>query len=188
MLVGLKPATFLRSFPEAPTSPGMRMKRMPQVDLRNLVIMVLLGLLGVALGSSLQQARSGSGGGGDSARDLIAVSANYSTGAAALYVLDARTQHMAVYRVENGRALELIAARDISYDLKLESYGDQSVPGMLPASLRAKWDRWTKAGGRGAKGFATPPTSETPEAGETGPRGPTVTNLDTGVTNTPSGK
>ncbi|HMS17354.1 MAG TPA: hypothetical protein PKA37_10975 [Planctomycetota bacterium] len=160
---------------------------MPNFDARNLVIMLLLGLLGVAVGASWQQARSTpSGGGGDSSRDLIAVTGHYSTGSTALYVLDTRTYHMAVYRVENGKALELIAARDISFDLKLESYGDQSPPSLQPARLRATWEKWVKTGA--VEPSATGKTVRPEERAGGEPRGPSVINLNEGVTNTPPPK
>lgn len=144
---------------------------MRHLDIKSFAILILTALLGVSVGSTLRASRSG--GGGDSARDIIAVTGHYSTGATALYVLDARTMHMAVYRVENGRALELIGARNIAYDLKLESYGDQTHPSLAPAKLRERWEEWVKRGGEGSPP-ATPRTtlrrSETPgEPAETSP-------------------
>ena len=56
---------------------------------------------------------------------MIAVTGTYGSGASVLYLIDTRTRHMAVYKVDNGRKLELVAARNIAFDLNL---GDVQRP------------------------------------------------------------
>jgi hypothetical protein len=82
------------------------------------------------------QGGNSTGGGGDASRDLIAVTGTYGSGASVLYVIDTKTRHLAVYKTDNGRKLEFIAARDIRYDLALEDYNDISEPGYTPKELR----------------------------------------------------
>jgi hypothetical protein len=106
-----------------------------------LVVLVVLAIAGAAvLFNSRATAQAGStGGGGDANRDLIAVTGTYGSGASVLYLIDTRTRHMAVYKTENGRKLELVAARNVSWDLNLETYNDQSEPGYTPRELRRGW-------------------------------------------------
>lgn len=81
----------------------------------------------------------------------------YGSGASALYLIDTRTRHLAVYRLENGRALELVAARNCSYDFLLETYNDQTAAGMLPAGLRRSWQEMNRKA-------TTPATPGSPDA------------------------
>lgn len=92
----------------------------------------------------------GGGGGGDAARDLIAVTGTYGSGASVLYLVDARTRHLAVYKTENGRKLEFVAARNLEYDLKLEALNDESPPGFSPDELRRSWIK-SRAGGAASR-------------------------------------
>jgi hypothetical protein len=104
-------------------------------------VLAVLAVAGVAaLLNSRATAQGGSsGGGGDANRDLIAVTGTYGSGASVLYLIDTRTRHMAVYKVDNGRKLELVAARNVTWDLNLETYNDQSEPGYGPRELRRGW-------------------------------------------------
>lgn len=102
-------------------------------------------------------AQSGStGGGGDANRDMIAVTGTYGSGASVLYLIDTRTRHMAVYKTENGRKLELVAARNVSWDLNLETYNDQSEPGYTPRELRRGWVEASKTAGPTSRPEETP--------------------------------
>ncbi|MAG59109.1 MAG: hypothetical protein CMJ83_22715, partial [Planctomycetes bacterium] len=78
---------------------------MSRIDPKNVLILLLLSLfVWVAVDGS---AFAGSqGGGGDHDRGLIAVTGTYGSNASALYLIDTRTRHMSVYRLENGRSLE----------------------------------------------------------------------------------
>ncbi|GEM_PF-2141601 len=72
----------------------------------------------------------GHGGGVGWAGDLIAVTGSYGVGTSVLYVIDARTKHLAVYEARGGsrqgRRLVLVGARRIDLDLRLEGYNDES--------------------------------------------------------------
>ena len=65
-----------------------------------------------------------------------------------LYLIDTRTRHLAVYKTDNGRKLELVAARNVTWDLKLETYNDQSEPGYGPRELRRGWAEARRTDGR----------------------------------------
>ncbi len=81
------------------------------------------------------------GGGGDANRDLIAVTGSYGSGASVLYLVDTRTRHLTVYKTDNGRKLEFVAARNFDYDLKLDTYNDGSEAGFSPDDLRRSWNK-----------------------------------------------
>ena len=71
----------------------------------------------------------------------------YGSGASALFLVDTRTRHLAVYRLRNGRHLEFLAARDCMYDFFIETYNDQSAPELLPGVLKKGWRHFNKTGG-----------------------------------------
>ena len=153
-------------------------------DARNLIILALVAVLGVGLGRSLVAA-PGEARETDSARNIIAVTGQFATGGECLYVLDADSRHLSVYRmVDNGRALEFVAARDITYDLKLESYGDESNPSVLPGRLRQRWGEWLRTGGRQAQ----PGSTQDQGSSKKSLRGPRYTDLNGGGAEKPSGK
>ena len=118
-------------------------------DPRNLLIVALVIAL-AALFWDRHLHAGNQGGGGDNDRGLIAVTGTYGSGASALYLIDTKTRHLAAYRLDNGRSLEFVAARDCSFDFFLETYQDQSPPSMLPGSLRKSWQRFST-------GETTPP-------------------------------
>ena len=107
------------------------------IDPRNILILVLLGFLTWQLVDNRAQASTD--GGGDANRSLIAVTGQYGSGASALYLVDTKTRHMAVYRLRNGRHLEFVAARDCMYDFFLETYNDLTPAELMPKALRRGW-------------------------------------------------
>jgi hypothetical protein len=111
------------------------------------VVVALVAVGGLIAVVNTNVTAQGSGGGGDASRDLIAVTGTYGSSASVLYVIDTRTRHLAVYKTDNGRKLELVAARDIALDLKLELYNDQSEPGYSPRELRKGWADLSRTGG-----------------------------------------
>jgi hypothetical protein len=119
----------------------------------------LLVLLVVAFRLTWQlPAQGGStGGGGDANRDLIAVTGTYGSGASVLYLIDTRTRHMAVYKTDNGRKLELVAARNVAWDLNLETYNDQSEPGYSPRELRKGYVEASRTAGPSSRPDEPPP-------------------------------
>lgn len=107
------------------------------------LIALLLGLL-IWQGGFASAGSGRDGGGGDADRGLIAVTGQYGSGAAALYVIDTKSRHMAVYRLENGRELEFVSARNMTYDFYLESVNDRSRDWLKPESLRRSWQRFNQ--------------------------------------------
>jgi hypothetical protein len=110
-----------------------------------LVVSAVLALGGLAM--IVSSRADAQGGGGDATRDLIAVTGTYGSSASVLYLIDTKTSHMAVYKTDNGRRLELVAARNFAYDLRLDSYNDQSEPGYTPRELRRGWSDQNRTGG-----------------------------------------
>lgn len=84
--------------------------------------------------------RAGGDGGAtaDSDRHMVAVTGTTSSGSAVLYLVDTRLKRLAVYGA-TGKNIELIAARNIEYDLKLDSYHDGSADEVQVRRLRADW-------------------------------------------------
>jgi len=90
-------------------------------------------------GPSVPQGGGGGGGGtADSDRNMVAVTGTTSTGSAVLYLVDTRLKRLAVYSA-TGKNIELVASRNIEYDLKLDSYHDASSDEVQVRRLRADW-------------------------------------------------
>jgi len=142
---------------------------MSRIDFRNVVIVLLLALFVWVAVDGSAQART-DGGGGDHDRGLIAVTGAYGSNASALYLIDTRTRHMSVYRLENGRALEFVAARDCTYDFYIETYNDRSDSGFKPRDLRRSWERYGRRGLGSPDEPATTPPSDKPSRIEVGPK------------------
>ena len=123
-----------------------RLAPLVRMDPRTLLIVALAGLLLWQSAAGTTPPSAPDGGGGDADRGLIAVTGPYGGGASALYVIDTRTRHMAVYRLANGRRIEMVAARDCMYDFLLESYNDASAEWVAPAALRKRWQKFQKDG------------------------------------------
>ena len=108
-------------------------------------------LLGLQVaGGSLARAEGGAsapqgggGGGGataDSDRNMVAVTGTTSTGSAVLYLVDTRLKRLAIYQA-TGKNIELVASRNIEYDLKLDSYHDASADEVQVRRLREDWEK-----------------------------------------------
>lgn len=119
---------------------------MARFDVRNVLLMVLTcGFVWIV---AERRADAGSnGGGGDNDRGMIAVTGTYGSGASALYLFDTKSRHLAVYKLENGRQLDFVAARDCNYDFFLEAYNDQSPSSMRPSALRRSWHEFNRSSG-----------------------------------------
>ena len=91
-------------------------------------------------GASMPQPGGGGGGGAtaDGDRNMIAVTGTSATGAAVLYLVDTRVKRLAIYQA-SGKNVELVAARNIEYDLKLDSYHDASAEEVQVRRMRAEW-------------------------------------------------
>ena len=95
--------------------------------------------------------RSAGGGTADGDRDMIAVTGTSSSGAAVLYLVDTRLKRLAVYQA-SGKNIELVAARNIEYDMKLDSYRDDSPEEVQVRRLRADWLKGQGGGKAGGDG------------------------------------
>ncbi|TAH36336.1 MAG: hypothetical protein EYC70_11045 [Planctomycetota bacterium] len=66
----------------------------------------------------------------DSGNRYVAVSTEYQQGVGLLYVLDQKTEHLAVYEARGGapnsHELVLVGARNISLDTQLDGFNDES--------------------------------------------------------------
>lgn len=138
---------------------------MKSFDLKTATICLLAAALVI-----LWLAPGGARAGGDTEHTdkLIAVTGQYGSNAAVLYLIDAETRHMAVYRTQNGRSIELVAARRFEHDLKLVSYMDESPTAMNPIKLEETYRRYVN--GRPAPGVT--PGAPTDAAGEETPAAP----------------
>jgi hypothetical protein len=145
---------------------------MSSLDIKSVAILVLLGLFLWAVVE--RPAHAGTDGGGDADRGLIAVTGTYGSGYSALYLIDTKTRHLTAYRLENGRKLEFIAARNCTYDFYLEEFNDDSAPGFSPRQLRRSWKRVSEGvPAEPGKTGASPVDPATPDPGArpgTGPR------------------
>lgn len=82
----------------------------------------------------------------NSNQDMIAVTGTYSSGVSALYLIDTRTRQLAVYAVDAaGNKLRLVAARNITYDMKIPEYNDGSEEKVKVENLKKDWLKFNKA-------------------------------------------
>jgi hypothetical protein len=93
-----------------------------------------------AEGGSAPQPGGGGGAAGtaDGDRTMVAVTGTSPTGSAVLYLVDTKLKRLLVYQ-GTGKNVELVAARNIEYDLKLDSYHDSSPEDVQVKRLRAEW-------------------------------------------------
>jgi hypothetical protein len=91
-----------------------------------------------AEGGSAPQGGGGGGGTADGDRNMVAVTGTSPTGSAVLYLVDTKLKRLLVYQ-GTGKNIELVAARNIEYDLKLDSYHDSSPEEVQVKRLRAEW-------------------------------------------------
>lgn len=92
-------------------------------------------------GASVPQPGGAGGGGGataDGDRSMVAVTGTSSSGSAVLYLVDTKLKRLMIYQA-TGKNIELIAARNIEYDLKLDTYHDASPEEVQVRRLRADW-------------------------------------------------
>jgi len=82
--------------------------------------------------------RNAGGGTADSDKNMIAVTGTSSTGAAVLYLIETREKRLSVYH-SSGKNIELVAARNIEFDLKIDAYRDSSDEEVQVRRLRSDW-------------------------------------------------
>jgi hypothetical protein len=101
---------------------------------------------------SVPAGKSAGGGTADSNNDMVAVTGTASTGAAVLYLVDTRQKRLCVYQA-SGKNIELVAARNIEFDLRLDGYRDETEAAFQVDRLRAAWlqSQGAKPGGGAPK-------------------------------------
>jgi hypothetical protein len=75
----------------------------------------------------------------DSNNRFVAVTCPIGSGESVLYVLDAKTEQVVVYRYQRRKGIEFLAARKIDYDLRVKGYKDVSE--FLRDDLRAEYNK-----------------------------------------------
>ncbi len=111
-------------------------------DPRNLAILGLVAvaafLLGSGRGGSVALGQGYPGGTADSNGKMIAVTGTVGSGVSVLWIIDTEGRHLAVYRCRGGKTIELVAARNVKWDLQIEEFHDESrySPAQLADELR----------------------------------------------------
>lgn len=120
-------------------------------DPRNLFILVLLAvaafLAGHALSRNEAHGQGYPGGTTDSNGQMIAVTGTIGSGVSVLWLIDTENGNLAVYQCRGGKSIELVAARKIEWDLKIETFHDESL--LSPGRLRKMFFEQEQAGGTG---------------------------------------
>jgi hypothetical protein len=110
-------------------------------DPRSLLIVVLAAaaafLAGGALNRTEALGQGYPGGTADSNNRMIAVTGTIGSGVSVLYVIDTASGQLAIYQCRGGKSVELIAARRIEWDLKIDQFHDESLHS--PDSLRKRY-------------------------------------------------
>ncbi len=100
-------------------------------DPRNYLIMVLVAAMAFVVGQSAgdQKAlgQSTPGGTADSNNVMIAVTGTIGSGVSVLWIVDTEQRQLSVYRCKGGKSIELVAARNIEWDLKVAQFHDESL-------------------------------------------------------------
>jgi hypothetical protein len=131
-------------------------------DPRNLVIVVLAAAAAFLAGGALRRGEALGqgypGGTADSNNRMIAVTGTIGSGVSVLYVIDTVDRQMAVYQCRGGKSVELVAARRIEWDLKIDQFHDESL--YSPDALRKRYyggtateEGGTEGAGEGTGGF-----------------------------------
>ena len=107
-------------------------------DTRNLAIVALVALAAFLLGNTNRDGtalgQGYPGGTADSNRTMIAVTGTIGSGVSVLWIIDTEYRHLAVYQCRGGKSIELVAARNIEWDQKIEQFHDESL--YAPEKLR----------------------------------------------------
>jgi hypothetical protein len=137
-------------------------------DPRNLAIVALVAAAAFLLGSTARErhahAQGYPGGTADSNGRMIAVTGTIGSGVSVLWLVDTVDRQLAVYQCRGGKSIELVAARKIEWDLKIEEFRDESIHS--PEYLRKLYRR-DRGGGSG--GIKTPDEKQDDKEG----KGPT---------------
>jgi hypothetical protein len=143
-------------------------------DPRNLLIVALVAAAAFLAGG---QARRGEalgqgypGGTADSNNRMIAVTGTIGSGVSVLWVIDTVDRQLAVYQCRGGKSVELVAARRIEWDLKIDQFHDESL--YDPETLRQRYFGKPEGEGTAKPEEGSPPpqdgggNTEEPDKGE----------------------
>jgi len=91
-------------------------------------------------------------------QDMIAVTGEFGMGTSVLYLIDTKKRSLVVYEARGGSQseLRLIAARDVTYDMRLRSYNDSTEASMRVDELERKWRSFSRENEQQGKKRATP--------------------------------
>jgi hypothetical protein len=107
-------------------------------DPRNYLIIALVAAIAFVVGQSSggreALGQSTPGGTADSNNVMIAVTGTIGSGVSVLWVIDSEQRQLACYRSKGGKTIELVAARNIEWDLKVAQFHDESL--MRPDQLK----------------------------------------------------
>ena len=135
-------------------------------DPRNYLIIALVAVVAFVVGQSSgdQQAlgQSTPGGTANSNNVMIAVTGTIGSGVSVLWIVDTEQRQLAVYRSKGGKTIELVAARNIEWDLKVDQFHDESL--LRPDQLKKLYLGGTQDG---PDGMTEDPVEapRTPESG-----------------------
>ena len=120
---------------------------------RDVVLVAFVAIAAYLMGRQSVPARAGNG--VDHNRDMIAVTGEFGAGTSVLYLVDTRQKTLLVYQAQGGSQsdLKFVAARNITYDLKVSSYNDATETGMSVEKLERLW---RKSHGRKSADGAAP--------------------------------
>lgn len=108
---------------------------------KNLVIVALVGLAAFLAGNAQRGGdalgQGYPGGTADSNGAMIAVTGTIGSGVSVLWVINTEDKHLAVYQCRGGKSIELVAARNIEWDQKIEQFHDESL--YPPEKLRREY-------------------------------------------------
>lgn len=125
-------------------------------DPRSLLIVVLAAGLAFFAGRSFPgeeaAGQNAPGGTADSNGRMVAVTGSIGSGVSVLWLVDTVDRQLAVYHCKGGKSIELVAARQIEWDLRIKQYHDESTysPDRLKAEL------FKAGGGRAVEDEGTP--------------------------------
>lgn len=95
-----------------------------------LLVPILLAALGGALFSRWFAPQPVQAQSADGDRRYVAVAAEYQTGVSLLYVLDQKTERLAVYEARGGASnshrVSLVGVRNVGLDTQLDGFNDES--------------------------------------------------------------
>jgi hypothetical protein len=99
-------------------------------DPKNYLLVALIAAVAFLLGRGAGPDAYGQGypgGTADSNNRMIAVTGTIGSGVSVLWAIDTQAMQLAVYQCRGGKTVELVAARKIEFDFKIEEFHDESL-------------------------------------------------------------